>query len=661
MKTRKNINMCELESATSLVNYIRDDCIIDYLDILKKNKYVIDTTDNLKKRKIDETDDILNESNFKSMSSMSTSFLGRKRQRSSSFDYIVEDGYLFEENIFKEIRNKMEKEDKKNKNNKNLFEIEKMNNLQEQYNKSKEVILSKKYDLILGSLLINKKNNTYGYPDMIVSGYWINKYINDKVVGVEYNRNKYYIIDVKSSTITLINGGEHISSGLLYNGYKQQIYIYTDALNNLFKENNMNNDVNVGFVLGKKYKYISNKNVITINNPFERLGIIDYDHERMQNNDYKDIVDSALKWKKDLKKNWKNYTIDPINKNELYPNMKNSYDKNYKKIKKTIAYKNKELTLLWNVGIKNRKFAWEKEIKNYDHPNLSCSVLGMKDDSKRSGILNKMIDMTRGDNLIILERENNFMNWRNKSEYEFFVDFETYNSDKIYDESSLQNEDFSELGNNQKIYMIGICHQENNKYVYKSFIINHVEYNKNTIQKIIKNNKHKCDKNSYIFCENEHQLIDKFVDYIESFKPNNINLENYYKRCRLIHWSHAEPMLFNKKINFYRLDDNKYKLPWYDLLKVYKYDKHPIIIKECFSFGLKEIIKKLNEYNFIDLCWSDLDDGLLSSFIARDIYNNKLMAMADVNNNIINIVEYNYIDCVAIDKLLEWMREYINS
>jgi hypothetical protein len=656
MKTRKNINMYDYESATSLVNYIRDDCIIDYLDILKKNNYVIDTSDNLKKRKLNETEDN-NSNNFKSMASMSTSFLvnSRKRQRSSSFDYIVEDGYLFEENIFKEIKNKMK--NNKNETN-NLYEIEKMDNIEQQYNKSKEILLSKKYDLILGALLINKKNNTYGYPDMIVSGYWINKYITDKVVGVEYNRNKYYIIDIKSSTISLINGGEHISSGLLYNGYKQQIFIYTDALNNLFKENNMNNNVNVGFVLGKKYKYISNRNVITINNPFERLGIIDYDHERMQHNDYKDIVKNAIKWKQDLKKNWKDYSVSPINKNELYPNMKNNYDKNYKKIKKVIAQKNKELTLLWNVGVKNRRLAWEKEIKSYDHPDLSCSILGMKDDSKRSCILNKMIDMTRGDNLIILERENNFMDWRNKTEYEFFVDFETYNSDKIYDESSLQ--DFSEMYNNQKIYMIGICHQEDNKYIYKSFIINHLEYNKNTIQKIIKNNKHKCDKNSYIFCENEHQLIDKFVDYIETFKPNNLNLENYYKKCRLIHWSHAEPMLFNKKINFYRLTDNKYQLPWYDLLKVYKYDKHPIIIKECFSFGLKEIIKKLNEYQFIDLCWSDLDDGLLSSFIARDIYNNKLVAMADVNNNIVNIVEYNYVDCLAIDKLLGWMREYTN-
>jgi hypothetical protein len=145
MKTRKNINMYEYESATGLVNYIRDDCIIDYLDILKKNKYIIDTNDNnLKKRKINDEEENTDGNKYKSMKEMSTSFIGssRKRQRSSSFDYIVEDGYIFEENIFKEIKNKMNKEDKI----KNLCEIEKMNNIEEQYNKTKEVLISKKYD-----------------------------------------------------------------------------------------------------------------------------------------------------------------------------------------------------------------------------------------------------------------------------------------------------------------------------------------------------------------------------------------------------------------------------------------------------------------------------------------------------------------------------------
>jgi len=634
-----NINISEYESATSLVNYTRDDCIIDYLELLKKNKYTIDCN-SLKKRKLDDINEISNSN----------------KKHKTSFDYIVEDGYIFENNIFNDIKKNMDINNELNK----LYEFRKTNNISEQFKKTVTILISKKYDIILGSVLINKKNNTYGYPDIIVSGYWINKYIVDSVPEVESNRNKYYIIDVKSSTITLINSGEHVSSGLLYNGYKQQIYIYTNALNNIFKENNIDNEVNIGFILGKRYKYISNKNTIIINNPFERLGIINYDYEKMHDNDYNNIIENAIKWKKELKENWQDYTINPINKDELYPNMKNNYDKNYRKIKKMVAYENKEITLLWNIGIKNRKLAWKQKIKNYNNPDLTCNILGLKDKSKRSLILNKMIDMTRSDELVILDKESNYMNWCEKLEYEFFVDFETYNNELIYDESKYTKDEIIEFNDNQKIYMIGVCHEKDNEYIYKCFIINNVKYNNNIINRIIKKNKNnKCKNTSYIFCNNELDLMNKFVDYIVSFKPININIEKYYKMCRLIHWSYAEPMLFNKKININKLLDRKYILPWYDLLKVYKNEENPIIIKECFSFGLKEVVKKLNEYNMIDLSWPELDDGLLSSFIARDIYNNKL-EIYDTNSKIINIVEYNYIDCIAIEKLLGWMRRYIN-
>ncbi len=101
-------------------------------------------------------------------------------------------------------------------------------------------------------------------------------------------------------------------------------------------------------------------------------------------------------------------------------------------------------------------------------------------------------------------------------------------------------------------------------------------------------------------------------------------------------------------------------LPWYDLLEIFKNEKNPIIIKGCFGFGLKEIVKNLNEFKFIELKWPELDDGLLSSFKAKEIYLTD-MEYSERADNMINIVEYNYIDCVALYKILEWMRKYSKS
>ena len=136
-----------------------------------------------------------------------------------------------------------------------------------------------------------------------------------------------------------------------------------------------------------------------------------------------------------------------------------------------------------------------------------------------------------------------------------------------------------------------------------------------------------------------------------------MNDDTFKNKIRLFHWSCAEPSMFNKKILEYNLDKIKFNLNWYDLLKIFKYDKSPIIIKECFSFSLKEIIKKMNYYNLINLSWSDLDDGLLSSFIARDIYIGLENAP---NSKMFNIIEYNYIDCKALYLLINWMRTTIN-
>jgi hypothetical protein len=67
------------------------------------------------------------------------------------------------------------------------------------------------------------------------------------------------------------------------------------------------------------------------------------------------------------------------------------------------------------------------------------------------------------------------MNWQNKKKWEFYVDFETYNSH--YDESTELNDSnesnsLEELSL-QKMYMIGVGNYNNhtNKYDFKCFII----------------------------------------------------------------------------------------------------------------------------------------------------------------------------------------------
>jgi hypothetical protein len=620
---RKNssISIDNLVSATRLANYIRNDPIIDYLDLIDKNGlYVSDNTLLLEKKKSPSPN----------------------KKRKTSFDYIVEEGYKFEDRIINKIINLMEECDSKDK----IITIVKCKDIHEQYEKTKAIIEENKYEVILGGLLINKKNLTYGYPDIIVLGSWITKYINCPPENI-INDEIYYIIDIKSSTINLINGGKYVSSSNLFEGYKTQIWVYKEALDQIQKC-----ESNFGFILGKKYKYTQDKKVIHINNSFYMLGLIDYFYEKNKGNDIKDNINNAIKWSKDLKKNWKKFKLYPITK-KIRPNMKNSFDKNHKKIKRRIAQQNKELTLLWNCGISQRDLAIKSGITKYSDTKLTPSKLGFMDKSSKYNILSSMLKTTHASELISINAKNNHNNWQKSAEYEFFVDFETYMP--VFDESEIYEKQDELLDSSQCIYMIGIGQFIDNKYTFKCFIIDYP--GSNLIYKNIKK-KYNCKNQDIIQVSNEKKLIETFINYVYSFKKINEPGYRFLKRTRLIHWSCAEPSLFSKKLAKYNMNTTINILPWFDLMEVFKNSTYPITIKNCFSFSLKEITKTMHFHKMIELEWSDLDDGLLSAFIARDIYKNKNFN-ENLNNNMQDIVEYNYIDCKALFLILNFIRDYL--
>ena len=70
--------------------------------------------------------------------------------------------------------------------------------------------------------------------------------------------------------------------------------------------------------------------------------------------------------------------------------MKNHYDNAWHKIKKQVAIKNKEITLLWNCGIQQRKYAKKHKITKYTDPKLTPNKLGFIEDSTKHNILNSI-------------------------------------------------------------------------------------------------------------------------------------------------------------------------------------------------------------------------------------------------------------------------------
>ena len=543
-----------------------------------------------------------------------------------SYDYLMKDGQEFEINVISYIKQLMI-----NNNELNLFYKIEYDNLEKNDHLlfTNSIILQKKYDIILGGLLYNSDNNTAGYPDLIVSDKWLRKYINENLDLETTNIKIYYIIDIKAATISLINNSKNISNKYYYNTYKSQVLIYKNALDKL-----QNYTTNYGFIMGKKY--ICNDKIHET--PFKTLGIIDYNYEKSNNKNFDEINKKAIKEYKEVK-SLNDERSKRLFKRNTSNNMKNKYANKYKKLKQNVANNNKELTQIAYVGYKEKLNANNWGITKYTDKRLTSIKMGIK--GKRGIFVDKILKFINNKNSKKLEIpiENNILNWRVKKNNEFYVDFETCD---IKISEKIQN----------IVYMIGIGYINplNNNWEYKCFYIDYY--------------------NSTNGIKNEKELVKNFIEFIFSFKKSKESIKTYLNKTRLYHYSHAEPVQYNKLLdkigNFEDLKINKYinkykdKLPWFDVHRILKGDfLNPILIKECFgNYALKVVCKALYNLGYIDLKWPDLDCGITSMFIARnEIYN--------INKNINNaheqmkrIIEYNEVDCKSVYKLLECIRKY---
>ena len=544
--------------------------------------------------------------------------------KSGGHNFLIDEGYMFEDNIIKCIKSMMLAN-----GDINLFyniefdKKQKDNDYKDQHFMiTKNVILEFKYDIIIGGLLYNTKNNTAGYPDLIVSDDWLRKYIlKDLKLNNFSTRNKkkiYYIIDIKSRSIILINDKENIGNRSDYECYKIQVKVYKDILDDI-----QNYKTQYGFILGRRYKCGEK---IVIDNPFEVLGKIDYRYEKENEMDYGKLINKFISSFNEVKslKDERSRRLY-YRKNKILNNMKNKYVSNvYKKLKQVRATIDKELTRIAYIGKKQKKNAYEKGIYNYNDKRLNSTILGLK--GKKALYVDsvlKILNKKKSKDIIIPEN-NNILNWRKIIKKEFYVDFETYNSGDV-------------------IYMIGVGFNFRGVWEYRNLIIDYTE------EKQIKN---------------EKDLIEKFIEFILLFKEDNETIDSYYKNIRLWHYGHAEVSCYNKllkKLNITTSDKYNlayFNLPWHDLNRVIKGDlKNPIIIKNTFGYnGLKVICKELNSLGLIQLEWDGLDSGLDSMNIAKNIYTD--IHLKNKREEMNKIIKYNEIDCLGVCKILESIRKY---
>lgn len=461
--------------------------------------------------------------------------------------------------------------------------------------------------------------NIYGVPDLIVHSKWLLDSFPDCIdleaasqIAPNFGWNEgdghYLVIDIKFTT-NLASSKKATD----LNNYHSQIHLYTYILGNL-----------QGFMPSKGYivqrepvdGLLPVEITSTVGNP------LDQDLSSIRDR-YVDIKLHGVSW-------------EPWNISDLKPNLSNDKDEPWHSAKVKIAkdyIPGSDPCLVYQIGQEQKRKLQEMGYLSLDsllsaNPEdidfEECKGLGPAYCSRIRRILE-----ANSTGALAPPRPTKIPKKKN---YEFFVDFETFNN---------LNVDFDEqwptLEGCEMIFMIGVgWEDENGKWNFEKFVAN--------------SESHTAEEN----------MIDEFISFLNLFvrwtHPKTAGHLDNDDDVVLYHWSNAEVWQLRNAANRHsKPSDHVWRrLPWFDLEKEV-FLAGPIGVPGAWNFKLKEIAGALNNYdaNF-DLVWpGNLDDGLRAMIMGWKAYQ---QPNPIASKEMQTIIEYNEVDCKAMWNILKWLR-----
>lgn len=592
--------------ATATRNYVRQDPILDWLDLYYGKdrdapKFSLDATPRaLPASSINNSDDF--------------------------FQYIKAKGLEFEKQVVQRIRDQYPNDIKTCASSCQARSIAR-------YEETVELMRTG-CPIIYQAVLHNSVDKIYGVADFLVRSDMINRLFvkpvldaDDEQIGCKFSESWHYVVlDIKNSKIQLAADATHILNSGSAPAYKTQLWLYTQAVAVIQDYNPMKS-----FVMGNQYEYMKKSITYTDNRWFYTAGVIDY---AARDKSYVSMAQKAVDWCRSVRQSGKNWTINPPSCEELYPNMKNTMDSPWHTVKNNIAQDIGEITLLWNCGVNNRKKAHDAGITSWKDPRLTAKLMGING-KKTQPIVDAFIQTNQGSaNWQPAHIEHRLPRYR----VEIFIDFETVNSSAEHiSKNSTTEERF--------VFMIGFGWRINDgnpaQWSYENFTCPHVQHN-GTIER----------DNFVAFHERLFSILDQ---------------HNATQDYMMYHWSQAERWIYDDLAQRYKKDiaPIEYMLcvdkHWFDLHYLFKSEN--LIIRGTFGFGLKSIAKQLFQLGYIQTEWPDSSvvDGLNAMIKAVECSDEAIALSCHMKELPImqDIIQYNEVDCRVLLEILSFLRHNV--
>lgn len=462
----------------------------------------------------------------------------------------------------------------------------------------------------------NSDNQTHGIPDLLVRSDYLNSITSNASIEQDVAMMKahnlpgkyhYVVIDIKFTTLHLKADGTHLLNQGSIPAYKGQLRIYTEAVGKM-----QGYEPSCAYLLGRGVQYTSKGTSYKIRNSFDRLGTVNFESA---DSEFIDLTAQAVEWIRGVRENgreWNPLDVGNI-PSEMYPNMSNTYDYPWTSVKKEIASRTKELTSLWYVSTKHRDKAHSQEIYSYDNPNCCAKSLGLPSSGSVAPILDRIIRINRDEcKEVMIPSHIDLNESKDDRTMFFYVDFETLS-------------DFFTLDNSYEsmICQIGVGWEFGGEWRYKSLCVKTLSQSE------------------------EKEICSQFVNTIrEVLKTHKMS------DAVLVHWSSAETSSWVKVIEkHFNNKNSSVTMRWLDLLGIFK--ENQVVIKDCFSYGLKDVTKALarhgkvskNLYNNIGI-----SDGMDASYL---IYLASLEGDISQSKRMAKVVQYNEQDCRSLYEIMK--------
>ena len=557
-------------SASSIRNYMLDDPLIDWLKF-----YNIKTTSCKPKKK---------NTNLSILSNMTDTTL-------THTNFIMSEGIKFEKQVVDQLKLKYPN---------NIVQVgESIDSRSKKKFQETLEYMKQGVDIIYQGVLHDYKNKLYGCPDLLVRTTRLNDIFDCNLpLPIDLDDTHYSIVDIKHSTLNFACDNIHLLNSGSVAAYKGQILIYCKILDSIQKNNSY------GYILGK-------------NNIMATINYSNYDKN------YIEKVDKAILWLHEMRRDgYKWHLLPRPSRNELYPNMKNDKDFQYSKLKNELSNKIGEITSIWNCGFNKRNIAHSKSIYSWKNKKANSSVFGFNR-NKTSIIVDKILEINQSKRIKIRTEDllQSSEKWQNFGDniMEFYIDYETINNNM----GQLIEDNCGDY-----IFMIGIGWEENNKWMFKNFILDSLTK------------------------ESELDMMKLFWDFVNIKK-----IELGYTDSIFIHWTQAEKLFYNKFL-YKHNNINDYNFPqinFYDLYQLFL--NNCIVVNGSLDFKLKNIAGAMYRNKLIKSHWDNSNpcvNGLDAMLMAYNLYKRN----ENVDSSIMkNIAQYNEIDCKVMWEILQYLRK----